>query len=260
MIRKAIPLMLALCAAACATSAPDVRVEPVAVTIAVDDPQTKTLTATLYPPAGKGPFAGVVILSGCFGVKFDAGMVERVNASYLRAGIATLVVDSFTPRGIDEACSDPKLNFDSVRFRVKDAYAAVEWLAARPDIDSKRIYLQGYSHGAVVAITTMDAQWPRARFPAVAGVVAFYPWCSATTKLRVPTLVLIGESDDWTPAKLCREIVDKSNLRITTYPLVQHGFAAPGRDMTYLGHRLLYDDAAAQDALRRALQFIQAGE
>jgi dienelactone hydrolase len=218
------------------------------------------LTATWYPPAGKIPFAAVVILSGWFGVGFDARIVERVNASYLQAGIATLVVDSFTPRGIEEACSDPKLNFESVRFRVKDAYAAVDWLAARPDVDSSRIYLQGYSHGAVVAIATMDAQWPRARFPKVAGLVAFYPWCSAATKVAVPTLVLIGESDDWTPVKLCRDILDKSNLQIVTYPLVQHSFAAPDRDMAYLGHRLLYDPAAAEDALRRALQFIQSGK
>jgi dienelactone hydrolase len=258
MVWKPIPLALAFCVAACATSAPQTLVEPVAVNIPIDDPNTKTLAARLYPPAGKGPFAAVVILSGCVGVRFDAGIVERVNASYLPAGIATLVVDSFTPRGIEEACSDPKLNFESVRFRVKDVYAAVDWLAARSDVDSNRIYLQGYSHGALVAITTMDAQWPRARFPKVAGVVAFYPWCSAATKVTVRTLVLIGESDDWTPVKLCRDIVDKSNLQITTYPLVQHSFAAPDRDMTYLGHRLLYDQAAAEDALRRALQFIQS--
>jgi len=231
---------------------------PVAVVnIPVDDPKTKFVPAALFEPDGPGPFPVVIILSGCAGVGPDAGIVRRVNADYLPRGIATLVVESFTPRGIAEVCSDPKIQ-EAVSYRVKDAYAARSWLSARSEIDSKHIFLQGYSHGAIAAIAAIDAQSPEIDQQKFAGVIAFYPLCFSSSKFSVPTVILIGQMDDWTPAKLCEEIVDKSNVEITVYPKASHAFAAPGLDTVYLGHRLAYDEAATNDAQRRALALIEA--
>jgi dienelactone hydrolase len=56
----------------------------------------------------------------------------------------------------------------------------------------------------------------------------------AGTKFTVPTMILIGEKDDWTPAKLCNDLPDETNLVITTYPNAEHAFANPDVDMTYL--------------------------
>ncbi len=231
---------------------------PVAVVnIPVDDPKTKFVAAALFEPQGAGPFPAVIILSGCAGVGPDAGIVRRVNADYLPKGIATLVVESFIPRGIFEVCSDPKI-LDTIGYRVKDAYAAMSWLTARPEIDSKHIFLQGYSHGAITAIAAIDAQWPATHQQKFAGVIAFYPYCSSSSKFSVPTIILVGQSDDWTPAKLCEDIVDKANVEITVYPKAFHAFAAPGLDMMYLGHHLAYDQEATNDAQRRALALIEA--
>jgi dienelactone hydrolase len=250
---------------ACAPPAPAPAIEtvkmggeyPVAVVnIPVDDPKTKFVAAALFEPEGAGPFPAVIILSGCTGVGPDARIVRRVNADYLPKGIATLVVDSFTPRGITEACSDP--NLDAVRYRVKDAYAAMSWLSARSEIDAKHIFLQGYSHGAITAIAAIDAQWPATHQQKFAGVIAFYPYCFSSSKFSVPTIILVGELDDWTPAELCKGIVDKTNVEITVYPKTLHAFAMPGLDMMYLGHHVAYQEEAANDAQRRALALIGA--
>lgn len=234
---------------------------PVAVAnIPVDDAKTKFIAAALFEPEGAGPFPAVIILNGCAGVGADAGIVRRVNADYLPKGIATLVVDSFTPRGITEACSEPNdpKNLDAVGYRAEDAYAAAGWLARRPEIDAKHIFLQGYSQGAMAAIAAADAGRPATQQRKFAGVIAFYPFCFSSSKFSVPTIILVGEADDWTPAKLCEGIADKANLEITVYPNALHAFATPGLDMMYLGHHVAYQEEATSDAQRRALALIEA--
>jgi dienelactone hydrolase len=42
------------------------------------------------------------------------------------------------------------------------------------------------------------------------------------------------------------------------YPGAFHAFAMPGLDMTYLGHRVAYQEAAATDGQRRAAALIEA--
>jgi uncharacterized protein (TIGR02246 family) len=221
---------------------------PVAVAnIPVDDARTKSVSAALFEPEGPGPFPAVIILSGCAGVGPDAGIVRRVNADYLPKGIATLVVDSLTPRGIARVCDSSDIQI--VAYRAEDAYAAMTWLSGRSEIDSKHIFLQGYSHGAMAAIYAIDAQRPLTHQQKFAGVIAFYPYCFDGTKFSVPTIILIGELDDWTPAEYCQGYRDK-NVAVTVYPKAVHAFAMPGLD--------IYDEEATNDAQRRALALIES--
>jgi dienelactone hydrolase len=195
-----------------------IATDPIAlVNIPVEDPKTRSVSAALYQPPGTGPFPAVVIMSGCAGVNTDADVVGRANFDYMSHGVVTLVIDSFTPRGLTEVCSDTKLLFESVAFRARDAYAAIGWLSGMPEVDQKRIFLQGYSHGAVTAIAAIDGRRPQSNVAKIAGVIAYYPYCSANSKFSVPTIILIGEKDDWTPANLCTDIVDKTNAEITVY-------------------------------------------
>jgi dienelactone hydrolase len=77
-----------------------------------------------------------------------------------------------------------------------------------------------------------------------------------TGAVVVPTLVLIGELDDWTPAKDCREMMARrsgegASLRLVVYPGASHAFdAASLRDKprTLLGHHLEYNEAAERAA------------
>lgn len=277
MLRKILTLVLLIVFAGCANIPHEVApataqateavkiasAYPVAVAnIPIDDAKTRFVAGALFEPQGAGPFPAVIILSGCAGVGPDAGIVRRVNADYLPKGIATLVVDSLTPRGVAEVCSAPSSEQkEIIGYRVKDAYAAMSWLSARSEIDSKHIFLQGYSHGAIAAIGATDAQNPAtaSHQQKFTGVIAFYPLCySPNIKFSVPTIILIGQADDWTPAKACEGLIDRTNVEITVYPNAGHQFADPGLDIMYRGHHLKYDESATNDGQHRALALIES--
>jgi dienelactone hydrolase len=89
--------------------------------------------------------------------------------------------------------------------------------------------------------------------------------------MTVPTLILIGELDDWALAQECRNMVDGRDdwgisrdpsqgvpVRLIVYPGAYHAFDARGleRPIEFLGHRLEYNKPAADqagDALREFL-------
>jgi dienelactone hydrolase len=129
-----------------------------------------------------------------------------------------------------------------------------------PDIDPNRIFLQGYSYGATSSLSVVDPKSPGAHDAKIAGVIAYYPYCLAT-EVSVPTLILIGEKDDWTPAGLCQAVRGKPNVEVVVYPGVTHAFIYPMMGQSgfdYLGHHMVYDENATQDAERRADAFMDA--
>ena len=86
------------------------------VPIPVDDPTTKAIAGALFKPAGKGPFPVVVYMSGCYGLGLNNPpelVLERTAIDHLLAkGVATFIVDPFTPRNEPEGvCA--KLNKDT---------------------------------------------------------------------------------------------------------------------------------------------------
>lgn len=154
-------------------------------------------------------------------------------------------------------CDDPKIG-DAVEYRARDAMAASVWLSRRAEIDARKTFYQGYSHGAMAAIAVIKAKQPPARPHKIKGVVAFYPLCFPDTKFSVPTVILVGAADDWTPADRCEAIADKTNVEVVVYPDALHAFAMPGLDMVYLGHHVAYQEAAAVGGQRRALALIES--
>jgi dienelactone hydrolase len=255
MLRKILSLAMVAALVACASAPQEPTVPAMAggydpvVTIPLDGAKPGFATAAYFEPQGPGPFPAVIILSGCGGVGDDVGIVKRVNQDYLPKGIATLVLDSFTPRGFGSICG--RGNLVDVHTRANDAYAAMAWLDAHPQIDANHIFLQGYSHGASAAIDAINPANAAAHAQRFAGVVAFYPYCfSAASRFPVPTILLIGSDDTTTPLALCRAIRDKTNALFTVYPGAGHAFATPGQAN--------YREAAAADAQRRAAELIDS--
>jgi poly(3-hydroxybutyrate) depolymerase len=115
------------------------------------DKADSAVTGYLSRPPGAGPFPTVILLHGCDGLEWDrpkragwrllAGYAER----YRDHGYAALVLDSFQPRGVDNACGDPMTV--SARRRAWDAYSAAAALVDQGIADRNRIVLQGESHG-----------------------------------------------------------------------------------------------------------------
>ena len=64
----------------------------------------------------------------------------------------------------------------------------------------------------------MDPKTPGAHDAKIAGLIAYYPYCYANVESSAPTLVLIGEKDDWTPAALCQAVKDKPNFEVAVFP------------------------------------------
>ena len=228
------------------------------IEIPLHDPRggANSIDAALFEPEGAGPFPAVIVLSGCGGTGDDVEIVKRLNASYLPMGVATLVIDSFTTRQVRDACTNP--NTVSPHRRAEDTYEALAWLSARPEIDAKHVFIQGYSHGASAAIDAISEKTANQYSRKFAGVVAFYPYCMPGTRFSVPTIILSGEMDDWTPASRCLPLAGQPNVEVTVYPGAWHAFATPGLDQVTLGHRAAYQEAAATDGQRRAAALISA--
>ena len=115
--------------------------------------------------------------------------------------------------------------------------------------------------------------------PRFSAAIAFYPGC--TTKARearrfhprAPLLMLVGESDDWTPAAPCKALASMAKSRgedveIVAYPDTFHDFDNPGitrpRTRTEVpngvnkgkGVTVAPNPEAREDAKQRVLAFL----
>jgi len=86
-------------------------------------------------------------------------------------------------------------------------------------------------------------------------VVALYPRCTDFSGDMVgPTLILIGEKDDWTPAQEGRDMIaGRSGIGLAR-PAAYHSFDLPDLfidRVRVFGHWLAYDDAAKRIHLDR---------
>ena len=180
----------------------------------------------------------------------------------LAKGMAILIVDSFTPRNEPKGvCANLDGGKASQYFTrgSNDALAAVAVLKAMPEIDTKHIFLVGFSYGAISSLQAIDSKNAASRDSGVAGVIAYYPFCYDGVDPSVRTLVLIGEKDDWTPAAKCQAVTGKTNFEVVVYPGATHVFNMPSeKPLDVLGHHLVYDEKATQDAQERADAFMAA--
>jgi len=212
---------------------------------------SQTIDGYLSRPRGDGPFPAIVYLHGCGGL---SERTRRYFADLLTGwGYVVLAVDSFATRGIPQACDRPMPD------RQADAWGAMLHLSTLPFVDKARIGVVGSSQGGIVTMrlaSTRDVKLYDVPDDLTFKVaVAFYPICSAATRwLAVPTLILIGDKDDWTPARNCEQWLSQrpdkgAPVRLQVYPGAYHAFDFPGLKygLSRFGHWLQYDaDAAAR--------------
>jgi dienelactone hydrolase len=228
-----------------------------------------------FRAGGEGARPVVVLLHGCGGqldAKGRLGPRMHEYAALLNArGWHALALDSFVTRGVREICTvrAGERRITQTQRRL-DALGALRWLAAQPGVDAQRLALLGWSNGGstvLAATNRLHGEVMRAEVKPRAAV-AFYPGCEAELARRyaavAPTLLLVGESDDWTPAPPCRSLADAlgSGARVVAYPDAHHGFdgtaplrhradvpggANPGQGVTVGGN------PAAREASRREM-------
>lgn len=151
---------------------------------------------------------------------------------YQEQGFATFQLNSFKSRGITSTVgSQDKVTIAAV---ILDAYRALEKLSKHPKINKDKVAITGWSLGGGV---TLFAGWMPLKKAitnqvSFAAHLAFYPPCFINPEnlsfTKAPMHILIGEADNWTPAKPCVNLVEKlsekTNINITTYPNAHHGF------------------------------------
>ena len=189
-------------------------------------------------PAGAQRAGAVVLLHGCGGPYDRQGRLSprmREYAAWLNAqGFHALVVDSLTPRGERELCTQRigtrRLTQANRRL---DALAAVAWLARRSDVVAGRIGLLGWSNGGSTVLAATNAKHALVREAAVkpAFAVAFYPGCEAELAYGYEPasslLLLVGEADDWTPAEPCKRLAERApagRVTLEAYADAFHAF------------------------------------
>ncbi|MBI4634810.1 MAG: dienelactone hydrolase family protein [Candidatus Rokubacteria bacterium] len=231
-------------------------------------------------PDGPGPFPAVVLLHGCHGVSAST----RDWARWFRAeGYVALIVDSWAPRGMTEGCSPESPDVPNTE-RFDDAVGALRHLHAAPYVDRARVGVIGWSNGGVFSVALVNGpSLERARgrgvtlpdpgFRAAVGVSPGGCVSLAPELVVRPTLVLIGDADDWTRPGPCVEMVENmkkkgADVSIVLYPGAYHYFDVEGLTRTVLtdvvnenrpggccGATVGYDPAAAADARRRVADF-----
>jgi dienelactone hydrolase len=217
------------------------------VTSQVDIPEGDlTLHATLYRPLyrpdGAGPFPAVVALHDCEGLAQrpagDAPGEAQVYAEWAKllvgSGFVVLFPDSFGSRGIGPQCREQNRKVRASRERVNDANAARAWLQTQGFVRGDHISLLGWSNGGVAALWAIrPTAAPRDSSKDFRSAVALYPSCRRLRETawsgRVPTLILIGSADDWTPAAACQQMVSgargrSARVQIVVYPGAHHEF------------------------------------
>lgn len=227
---------------------------PVAISARLDLPESATDRA-------KVPAA--VLLHGSDGL---TKLQSRYARELLEGGVATLVINSFSGRGIDSTIGrQSSLATDAM---VVDAYAALRLLSTHPGIDSRAIAIIGWSKGGVASLWSARESF-RSRLAEdnrhFAAHVAFYPWCGEReadiTLTGAPVLVLSGELDDWSGARPCMDYVGQAkragyDARIVVYENAHHGFDNDGSFHTFLPRAVNWSDCVY---LARDTGFVVAG-
>ena len=218
------------------------------------------LKGYLYKPEGNGPFPAVVVLHGCAGIDdhFKA-WAEQLK----KWGYVALMVDSFGPRGVGRVCG--KSFRVSALERAADAYGAAIYLKQLSYVDSENIGLLGFSHGGWTGMRAVQKNFMYSvnmeTMPFKAAVL-FYPSCNSRQHqdIAIPTLILIGSKDDWTPSSKCVEldkwVAHPEMLELVVYEGAYHDFDRQKKGYrTYLGHVLKYDNDATKDAKEKTKIF-----
>lgn len=190
-----------------------------------------TIEGRLTIPPTDEPVPGVIITHGCGGVGgAERGWVDDL----VGAGYATLLVDSFSGRGISSVCTGQEtLNVTS---QLVDLFRAADILEEHPYVDGARLAVVGFSFGGRAALwSAMTRFQERYEGRPLQAHVAFYP---STCFLRLedeqivshgPIRIFHGTEDDWTPIAQCQDYIDRLtaegvDARLYAYEGAFHSF------------------------------------
>lgn len=204
----------------------------------------------ILAPAGVRSAPGVILMSGCGGVR---AVTRRTAERLCEQGKAALIVDSMTPRGLSyedalaQVCSGKTL---WGRERAADVYAALEIARRDPRIDETRLAAVGWSHGGWTLADAMTlaaqgqapdglADAPETPFAGFRGAFLVYPYLGLPALARNGGWIdgpaveaLLVENDSLTDEKKAEAALSRAEAqgKPVTWSYVRgvtHGFDEP---------------------------------
>lgn len=202
-------------------------------------------------PAGPGPHPALVLLSGCDGVRDN---MNRWAEAAQGMGFATLIMDSHSPRNLDDfeawrlVCAGQQLTGAE---RAGDLAVALAHLRAHPAMDPSRLVVIGASHGGwtVLDFLTLTGDtapppgltaWPdgsgAAARAGLQAAITLYPYCGAASRAGAqgwdwpgPVTMILVAGDTITGDAPCRDLAARMNragraVDLTVIDGVTHGF------------------------------------
>jgi len=160
------------------------------------------------------PAPTIILGHSCGGPSILFGWPDIVRSW----GYNVVVPNSFSARGHDNICNNPKvISFNS---RAEDFERVAEWIKQQPWHKGK-IGIFGFSHGAIGGMFHATSHNTNKNISAVQG---WYPHCGyGGYKPNVPMQIHIGALDNWTPASTCVSIAG-GNTEVIVLPNTHHAF------------------------------------
>lgn len=209
----------------------------------------RTVSGVLFLPADAAPghdTPAVVMLHGSAGLIYDRA---KYGPQLAAMGIAVLLVETYdSRRDLATSFIARVLNITETMF-VADAYAALGYLATRPEIAPHRVVLAGFSYGGMATEYALYAQLADALSPPglrFAGHVAYYAPCIArftdSRTTGAPLLMLYGEADELMRRDRCETVANDlrsggSRVDVITYPGAVHQWDG-GMERRLIGRQL----------------------
>ncbi|MDO5657391.1 MAG: dienelactone hydrolase family protein [Paracoccus sp. (in: a-proteobacteria)] len=219
-------------------------------------------------PDGDGPAPLALLLSGCDG---PADNLDSYADILDAMGWASLILDSHSPRGLDQlqawrlVCVGQVL---SGAERAGDVAVAVAAMAQDPRIDGGRMVILGASHGGWAGLEYLAhlgralpppglSAWPEPRRDSAArvqGAFLLYPYCGLFNRAdtqgiqrMIPLRFVLAEHDRIVENESCLALVDAlradgQEVALDVIEGVDHGF---DQQRKAPGSLLVYDEGAA---------------
>lgn len=222
------------------------------------NPSDRTeVTALLLRPKRPGRYPGVLLAHGRRG--FDPLVAHRLAAR----GLVVMLPNLYEARFIE--------NFPVAHLTATegDFDAGVDALLQQPEVSTSKICVMGLSRGGYYAlrsavgfarqerhIACYVGYYPHWQDPAAPEPDQVYRYSGDIDRLKIPTLVLIGEVEQYQRRRSIETGVlamkaDKRDVRLIVYPAVGRGFDfLPPEVSTFADH------LAAKDANQRTAVFI----
>jgi dienelactone hydrolase len=245
------------------------------------DPALTVAGKLRVPDLVEVPAGGAPAMLVCHG----SGGVDPRGEFYIgalnAAGIATLEIDMWAARGIVRGAAG---RARSVPETLPDAFGALAFLRAQPEIDPARIGIMGFSWGGVVTLlsaTKRVSEPMRGDGPGFAAHAAFYPVCwtynvapgmELDDLTGAPVLIQCGSADAYDDPDGLDQLMGRLSpqtralMRPITYPGATHAFDRDAPEVIVtdpFSHkgaggqvRFAFDRAAAEAARGELLAFL----